>query len=176
MEYWDIYDQYRIKKEKQIKRGAPLQTGEYHLVVHVCIFNSKGEMLIQQRQPFKKNWSNLWDISVGGCALAGETSEKAAQRELFEELGIHWDFTKERPYMTTHFVHGFDDYYLLTQDIDLQNLKLQTAEVKDAKWARKREILDLIEKNHFIPYHPSLIQLLFDMQKERGSIRRIKFD
>lgn len=59
--------------------------GTYHLVVHVCVFNQKGEMLIQQRQPFKQGWPNLWDVTMGGSALAGETSQQAAMRELKEE-------------------------------------------------------------------------------------------
>ena len=51
MEKWDLYDQHRYKIEKQITRGDEMNADEFHLVVHVCIFNSKGEMLIQQRQP-----------------------------------------------------------------------------------------------------------------------------
>jgi len=62
MEKWDLYDKHRNKIAKQITRGDEMASDEFHLVVHVCIFNSKGEMLIQQRQPFKKGWSNLWDI------------------------------------------------------------------------------------------------------------------
>lgn len=54
MELWDLYDINRNKIGKTIQRGELLSPGEYHLVVHVCLFNSQGEMLIQQRQPFKK--------------------------------------------------------------------------------------------------------------------------
>ena len=94
MEKWDLYDQHRNKIEKQITRGDKMEPGEFHLVVHVCIFNSKGEMLIQQRQPFKQGWSNLWDITCGGSAVAGDTSQQAASRELFEELGIQFNFER----------------------------------------------------------------------------------
>ncbi|WP_238600112.1 hypothetical protein [Lysinibacillus tabacifolii] len=54
MEKWDLYDKHRNKIAKQITRRDEMVSDEFHLVVHVCIFNSKGEMLIQQRQPFKK--------------------------------------------------------------------------------------------------------------------------
>ncbi|WP_338067591.1 hypothetical protein [Oceanobacillus picturae] len=59
MEKWDLFDKHRNKIEKQITRGDEMTPAEFHLVVHVCIFNPKGEMLIQQRQPFKQGWSNL---------------------------------------------------------------------------------------------------------------------
>lgn len=101
MEKWDLYDKHRNKIAKQITRRDEMVSDEFHLVVHVCIFNSKGEMLIQQRQPFKKGWSNLWDITCGGSAIAGDTNQQAASRELFEELGIHYNFEKMRPQFYT---------------------------------------------------------------------------
>lgn len=78
MEKWDLYDIHRNKLAKQIVRGDKMASDEFHLVVHVCIFNSQGEMLIQQRQPFKKEWPNLWDITCGGSAIAGETSQQVS--------------------------------------------------------------------------------------------------
>ena len=51
MEAWDLYNYERIKTDKVIFEDAPQPQGYYRLVVHVCIFNEKGEMLIQQRQP-----------------------------------------------------------------------------------------------------------------------------
>ena len=59
MELWDVYDKDRNKKGYTMDRGVKIKPGDYHLVVHVCIFNAKGEMLIQQRQPFKDDWKNL---------------------------------------------------------------------------------------------------------------------
>ena len=81
MELWDVYDINRNKTGKTAVRGEGLPEGGYHLVVHVCIIGSDGRMLIQQRQPFKHGFSNLWDVSAGGSAVAGETSSAAAMRE-----------------------------------------------------------------------------------------------
>ena len=53
MELWDIYDENRVKKDGVMKRGEPIRDGDYHLVVHVCVFDRAGRMLIQKRQPFK---------------------------------------------------------------------------------------------------------------------------
>ena len=49
MELWDIYDENRTRTSKTMVRGEPIKDGDYHLVVHVCIFNSKGQMLIQKK-------------------------------------------------------------------------------------------------------------------------------
>ena len=64
MELWDVYDINRNKTGKTAVRGEGLPEGGYHLVVHVCIIGSDGRMLIQQRQPFKHGFSNLWDVSA----------------------------------------------------------------------------------------------------------------
>ena len=169
MEIWDIYDINRQKTGKTMERGAEFEEDAYTCVMHVCIFNSKGEMLIQQRQPFKTTWPGLWDLSIGGHIEAGETSQDSAARELWEELGIKRDFTGLRPHFTINFVHGFDDYFFLLEDIDLDKLTLQETEVKAVKWAGREEIKKMIEDGSFIPYFPSLIDFMFEAKNGRGA-------
>ena len=103
MELFDLYDDERKFTGETIERGKPLPKNRYHLVIHICIFNSEGKMLIQQRQPFKKGFPDKWDVTVGGSAVAGENSRQAASRELLEELGIRHDFSHDRPMLTVHF-------------------------------------------------------------------------
>ena len=86
-ELWDVFDINRQPTGKTHKRGEPFSEGEFHQVIHICIFNSKGNLLIQKRQPWKKEWSGMWDLSVAGSAIAGEDPRKAAEREALEELG-----------------------------------------------------------------------------------------
>lgn len=171
MEIWDLYDINRNKIKRTAVRGAELQSGDYHLVVHVCIFNSKGEMLIQQRQPFKEGWPNMWDITVGGSAVAGDTSQTAAERELYEEIGLKLDLKQIRPHLTINFERGFDDIYLIEENVALNTLTLQYEEVQNVKWASQVEILAMIRNGEFIPYYESLIQLLFDCRKKYGTIQ-----
>lgn len=170
MEFFDVYDDDRILVGKTLERGTKLSEGENRMVVHLCLFNSKGEMLIQQRQSFKKGWPNLWDITLGGNSVAGETSKESVHRELLEELGIDYDFSKTRPYLTINFDNGFDDIYFLEMDVDAAELKLQYEEVQAAKWASKEEILRLYDNGEFIPYHKSFLVALFDLKTQRGII------
>ena len=172
MELFDLYTAEREKTGMTMVRGTPTPEGYYRLVVHVCIFDPQGRMLIQQRQPFKRGWSNLWDISVGGCAVAGDSSRAAAERETREELGLELDLSDVRPTMTIHWEHGFDDYYVVTREVDPDSLRLQYEEVQRVKWATREEILQMIDDGRFIPYEKSQIELLFFRRNHRGSHTR----
>lgn len=151
-ELWDIYNRERGLTGRKHRRGEPMQDGDYHMVVHVCIFNSQNELLIQQRQPFKHGWPNLWDLTVGGSAVAGDTSWMAAEREVSEELGISIDLSGQRPHFTVNFNQGFDDYYIVKKDIDLSTIKLQKEEVQRVRWASKEEVLKMQAEGTMIPY------------------------
>ncbi len=167
-ETWDVYDIDRIKTGETAVRGEKMTAGRYHMVVHVCIFNSRGEMLIQQRKADKKEWPGYWDVSVGGSALAGENSREAASRETFEELGLRIDLTGRRPNLTVNFFPGYDDVYLLVGDADVKDLVLQKEEVADARYASKEEILKMIDGGEFIPCPKSYISYIFDLKDLNG--------
>ena len=168
MELFDIYDQERRLTGRTAERGTKLSIGDFRLVVNLSILNSDNQLLIQQRQPFKEGWPNMWDISAGGSAVSGETSQEAIARETQEEIGLHYDFSEMRPFFTLNFDEGFDDYYMLYQDITLSELKLQTSEVQAVKWATREVVQALILSGEFIPYHKSVIDLLFDLNGVYG--------
>lgn len=171
MELWDVYDINRNITNKTMVRGEAFEKDNYHLVVHVCIFNTNGDMLIQQRQSFKEGWPNLWDITAGGSATKGDTSQTAAEREMYEEIGLKLDLSNIRPHITINFKNGFDDVYLVEENVDIDQLTLQPEEVQKVRWATKEEIFTMIDSGEFIPYYPSLIQLLFDLRKQYGCIQ-----
>lgn len=54
-----------------------------HRVVGVFVFDTSGDLFLQKGNKYGK-----FDISVGGHVQKGETYEDAAQREMFEELGL----------------------------------------------------------------------------------------
>ena len=66
-----------------------------HPVVHLHVFNSKGEVYLQRRPDWKDIQPGKWDTSVGGHIDLGATPEDALVREVREELGIT-DFKPER--------------------------------------------------------------------------------
>lgn len=59
-----------------------------HPVVHLHVFNTKGELYLQKRAENKDVQPGKWDTSVGGHVDFGEEVETALLREVGEELGI----------------------------------------------------------------------------------------
>jgi isopentenyl-diphosphate delta-isomerase len=62
--------------------------GLLHRAFSVFIFNSKGEMLIQQRADKKYHSGGLWTNACCSHPMPGETIESAAHRRLKEEMGF----------------------------------------------------------------------------------------
>ena len=169
MEAWDLYTQDRVKTGQTMLRGDPVPEGLFHLQVHVCIFNEQGEMLIQQRQSTKRWYAGLWDYSVGGSAVAGDTSLAAAERETLEELGLQVSLAGRKPAVTRWYGAMIDDYYILPLNVALSDLHLQREEVQAVRWASREDILTLLAQGQFCPNPPGMIALLFDLyQEERG--------
>jgi len=168
MELADLYDENRAPLGRTGERSAPRAPGEYRMVVHVCLFDSRGRLLIQQRTLEKHIWPGLWDVSVGGGVDAGETSRQGAEREFREELGFPLDLGGLRPSVTVNFDGGFDDFYILTKDLALDSLTLQKEEVQAVRWAAPEEILSMVDAGTFIPYPKSFLQFLFDMRLQFG--------
>ena len=163
MEIWDLYDKNRNKTGETIERGGPrIPEGRYHIVVHAAVFSGREEMLIQRRQPWKDVFPDLWDITVGGSAVAGEDAPLACYRELEEEVGLALPEIRDgRAVFTVNFRDGFDDYFVARWDGDPASLRLQESEVRAVRWAGREEIARMTREGTFIPYPPGLIDLLF---------------
>ena len=65
-----------------------------HPVVHLHLFNSRGELYLQRRPDWKDIQPRRWDTATGGHIDLGENVDAALRREVREELGIV-DFTPE---------------------------------------------------------------------------------
>lgn len=172
MEIWDVYDENRTKTGRTVSRGEMLAPGERHLAVHVCLFNRRGEMLIQRRHPDKPLWPGAWDLSAGGAAVAGDDSRSAAEREAFEELGLRLDLSGVRPALTVNLENCFNDIYLIEREVDIAALTLQPEEVVAVRWASQQEICRMIDAGTFVAFHKGFIAALFDMRKNGDAKQR----
>ena len=168
MELVDLYDENRIPLGRTAERHAPKGIGEHRIVVHVCVFDSRGRLLIQKRTLEKRIWPGLWDVTVGGGVDAGETSRQGAEREFREELGYPLDLTGLRPSITVNFGGGFDDFYIVVKDLDETALVLQEEEVSAVRWVTMEELLAMVDDGRFISYPKSFLQFLFDMRGTFG--------
>ncbi|HLF54706.1 MAG TPA: NUDIX domain-containing protein [Candidatus Nanoarchaeia archaeon] len=127
-----------------------------HRIVHVLIFNDKGEIFLQQRSAKKSFCPGHWVTSAGGHVQKGETYEKAAVRELKEELGVKIPLTKihESPY----------DHYKMRKFLQVFRgiypgpFNLNFEEVADGKWFSVADVKDMVKKNQLI--HPELAHVI----------------
>ncbi|MBI1788023.1 MAG: NUDIX hydrolase YfcD [Acidobacteria bacterium] len=59
-----------------------------HRATYILVFNSRGDLYVQQRTMTKDVYPGYLDPVAGGVVLAGESYEESARRELAEEMGI----------------------------------------------------------------------------------------
>ena len=64
-----------------------------HRSVAVIVTTSDGRLVVQRRADSKDVFPGWWDIGAGGVVAAGEPTEAAARRELYEELGVRGEPT-----------------------------------------------------------------------------------
>jgi 16S rRNA (adenine1518-N6/adenine1519-N6)-dimethyltransferase len=65
-----------------------------HRAVHLWIFNTRGELFLQKRSPWKINHPDQWCSSAAGHVDSGETYEEAGHREMREEIGADCHLVK----------------------------------------------------------------------------------
>ena len=86
----DIYEKNGNKTKKVIKKHDKLLHGEYILHTIIILKLKNGSYVMQQRSLNSRYYPGKWDVT-GGAVSSGETSDKAAIREVYEELGIKID-------------------------------------------------------------------------------------
>ena len=130
-----------------------------HPVVHLHIFNTKGEIFLQKRVMTKKIQPGKWDTAVGGHVDFGENIEDALLRETREELGVI-DFVPEfllsyefRSEIEVELVYVYKCIYEGNFDFD----PLEVSEGRFWSWS---EIKNSIGKAVFTPNFESEIKRL----------------
>ena len=93
LELWDLYDEHGNKTGEtwERSRAKEIPEGRFHIVCDVLVRHREGDFLLTLRDPGKDLYPGCWEASAGGSALAGETPEEAARRELWEETGLTAD-------------------------------------------------------------------------------------
>ena len=113
-------------------RGKPLADGDYHLVVNIWVYNSRGQVLLTQRHPdipFGLKWA-----CTGGSAIAGEDTLTAAVRETREEIGLTVQPQELILAGQERRLHSFLDTFILCRDVGPGEIVMQPEEVVDFCW------------------------------------------
>jgi isopentenyl-diphosphate delta-isomerase len=70
------------------KVAAHAGQGVLHRAFSLFVFNSQGELLLQQRAADKRLWPGFWSNTCCSHPRRGESMDKAIHRRLGEELGM----------------------------------------------------------------------------------------
>lgn len=160
MERWDLLDAQGRATGRTIVRGERLLPGQYHLVVHIWVVDSRGRLLIQKRASNLRLMPGVW-AATGGSAVAGEGSADAARRELAEELGIH-TAPQEMQYLgRLRRRNSHCDLWMLQADVPVEELHLQKEEVARAMWVSWNRLMDMVHQRRFHNYGRPYFQWLY---------------
>ena len=129
------------------------EKGLLHRAFSVFVFNSKQEVLLQQRAACKYHSPNLWTNTCCSHPRAGETNQQAGERRLQEEMGLQvplqevFSFIYKAPFDNGLTEHEYDHVLIGYSDAQPQ---INLEEVASWKWlsleAIKEDILQAPER------------------------------
>jgi len=136
-----------IGVEEKIKAH---REGRLHRAFSIFIFNSKGEMLLQQRARHKYHCGGLWTNACCSHPRPGESLNDAVHRRLKEEMGF--DCELKEIFSFIYYVefdnglkeHEFDHVFIGLFDGEV---KPNPDEVQDFKWVKIEELVKDIASN-----------------------------
>ena len=163
MEIWDLYDAQGNKTGETWERARAKEIPEdrYHIVCDVLVRHTDGDYLLTLRDPRKDIYPGLWEASAGGSALAGETPEEAARREMLEETGLTADslvlIGTTRRAEKRSVVYAYPG----TVSCDKASVRLQEGETVDYRWMEPGAFLRFIHgqpilEAQYLRYRPYL--------------------
>lgn len=111
--------------------------GRLHRAFSIFIFNDKDQLLLQQRALDKYHSGGLWTNTCCSHPRPNETVKDAANRRLFEEMGISCALSIQTSFIyQTPFENGLTEHeldYVLTGTLN-SNPNINQAEVNAFKW------------------------------------------
>ena len=124
--------------------------GLLHRAFSVFVFNSKGELMIQQRAASKYHSPTLWTNTCCSHPRDNETYEQAAHRRLEEEMGFDCELEYKfnliyKAHLENDLIeHELDHVFIGTFD---DEPKLNPDEVMAYRWVELDDLKKDMEKN-----------------------------
>jgi isopentenyl-diphosphate delta-isomerase len=126
------------------------QAGKLHRAFSIFVFNSKGELLIQQRAKTKYHSGSLWANTVCSHPKPKETYTQAIHRRLKEEMGFDCKLKKLFCFIyKARFQNGLTEHeydWVFIGKFEGKP-KPNSGEVKNYKWIAVKKLKQDIIKN-----------------------------
>ncbi len=115
------------------------------------IFNSKGELLLQQRAKHKKTWPLVWSNTCCGHPKLDEKTVESADRRLKFELGLKIDNLEEiipdYKYCFTRYEVMENEFCPIAVGFTDEEPKINPDEVEATRWIKWEDFLEDIREN-----------------------------
>jgi len=158
-EWFDI-----VTEKGEVKGRAPRAAVHgnpqlLHPVVHLHVFNKKGQLYLQKRALSKEVQPGKWDTSVGGHIHSGEDVKRALQREAMEELGIN--IIDPKPLYSYVMRNSFESELVYSfRMVSNGPFKINHDEIIFGKFWRIKDIKNNLGKDIFTPNFEQEFELL----------------
>lgn len=122
--------------------------GLLHRAISVLVFNSKGEWLLQKRNPNKYHSKGLWSNTCCTHPSPDESYTQAAVRRLYEEMGMSTPIKDEFNFIYKAILDsGLTEYELdhVFVGIDNRNPEINLDEVVEYKWISTEDLQEDIK-------------------------------
>ncbi len=143
-----------------------------HRAFSVFIFNTRGELLLQQRAKGKYHSAGLWTNTCCSHPRKGESVEEAAHRRLMEEMGFDCDlrhaftFTYKAPFSNGLTEHEIDHVLIGTYD---HEPTINRQEADSSAWRSVHHLLkDIDRKPHdYTPWFKIALPLVEEFLRKQ---------
>ncbi|HEX7845482.1 MAG TPA: isopentenyl-diphosphate Delta-isomerase [Chitinophagaceae bacterium] len=162
-----------------IEKMEAHKSGTLHRAFSVFIFNSKGEMLLQQRAMNKYHSAGLWSNACCSHPKPGEETLPAAKKRLKEEMGFETALTRlytllyKAAFDNGLTEHEFDHVFVGEYDGDITFNKEEVMNYNYTGMKRIREELG-IEPEKYSAWFKLIFPRVEEWWKEKYSTSSVK--
>jgi isopentenyl-diphosphate delta-isomerase len=148
------------------KIAAHLGGGRLHRAISIFLFNSRSELLVQQRAATKYHFAGLWSNTCCSHPRPGESIADVSERRLREEMGISAPLKAVRKfiYKATDLTTSLSEHELVHLVVGHTDVdpRPDASEVGDWAWMGLDQLRKNLEKtpSAYTPWFPIGLSLL----------------
>ncbi len=160
----DVLDENGVRTGEILSRKEIHTLGKIHRAVHLYLFDSKNNLLLQRRPLNADHYPGALSISLTGHINAGESSSIALYREVKEELNLDasrmrfhflFSYRQDKILNSSYIDRQFNDVYACWYSLNIKEVQFNTNEVSEMKivpFSKFKEMV-LDEKSELAPVY-----------------------